>query len=183
VVVGLIGSDVNRAGARGWIQSETGLQADELFFVEADEGFEQVTLSILRKWSAENEDAAVLYAHGKGAYNISCVTADHRRVMTENVVGRWCEAVSALKSHDMVGSFWAGPEHEPQPPYTHFVGNFWWGNASYLAKLPEPATDSRHDAETWPGLGSPRAFEMNSSFSYPQLTAAALRGETYDYVH
>ncbi len=75
LTVGLTGSPARRAQARAWFRA-AGLSEAGPRFVEADAGWEDVTLRALRAWSATADPGTpVLYAHSKGAYNISPVTA------------------------------------------------------------------------------------------------------------
>ena len=165
LTVGLTGSPARRAQARAWFRA-AGLSEAGPRFVEADAGWEDVTLRALRAWSATADPGTpVLYAHSKGAYNISPVTADHRSIMTEAVVGRWRTAVSALAGGwDAAGCFWDG---------SIFTGNFWWATAGYLAGLPDVPCANRYEAENWVGLGRPRAYEM-AGITYAQVLEAAI---------
>jgi hypothetical protein len=138
--------------------------ADTVEFTEADTGYEQVTLRRLREWAATADPLTpVLYAHTKGAHNLSPVTATHREFMTSGTVGRWREAVAALDDHDAAGCFW-----EPHAPLPHFTGNFWWARAGYLAGLPEVPDTDRYAAELWVGQHARSVYEL-ADFSYKTL--------------
>lgn len=179
ITVGLVGSEVNQEGARAWFRAELSDVAP-VDFIGASEGYEQVTLAEIRRRAlAGNDEAAVVYAHGKGAYNISCVTAAHRKFMTKYVIRGWQDALRALDDYDAAGCFWAGPDHAQRPPYSHFVGNFWWARASYIRTLPVPATESRHDAEAWLGLNAPRVHDLFPYIAYPDFTGIYLAGGDY----
>lgn len=137
---------------------------------EADAGFEGVTLNALHAHAHLMPAAEpVLYAHTKGA----TAPGDEfrhrwREGMTAVVVGQWRQCVAALADHDVAGAHWLEPgARYPSAsvsvtvtaPLPHFSGNFWWARAGCLAPLPVPAT-SRYEAETWIGLGSPRAADL-----------------------
>lgn len=162
--VGLIGSPARRRQARLRFSTWPG----PVRFIEADSGFEQVTLRALHAWAlVADPDTPVLYAHTKGAYHVSPVTAAHRKFMTAGVVGRWHDAVAALADHQVAGCFW----DVPAVPYQHFTGNFWWARAGYLAGLPPVPDDDRFAAERWLGMGAPSAFEL-AEFTYREMVEA-----------
>lgn len=164
MIVGLVGHPGRRRAAQKWWRRAN--VADHLEFTEADDGYEQVTLRRLREWAATADPAThVLYAHTKGAYNLSPVTAKHREFMTAGVVGRWREATAALADHDAAGCFW----NNQGPP--QFTGNFWWSRAGYLATLPEVPDTDRYAAELWLGLGDPSACEL-ADFTYEDMVQA-----------
>jgi hypothetical protein len=163
-IVGLVGDPSRRRKAKAWFR-EANLAKSPPEFVEAHTGFEEVTIMALRTWAAGVEsELPVLYAHSKGSYNLSPVTAKHRQIMTDAVVGRWRSAVAALGNHDAAGCFWDGKI---------FTGNFWWASAGYLAALPVVPCTDRYVVETWVGLGNPVAYEM-SDITYPQMAEAIL---------
>jgi hypothetical protein len=162
MVVGLVGTRERRRAARAWWRRADAAETVE--FVEADTGFEQVTLRRLREWVTTAKPLTpVMYAHTKGSYNLSPITATHREFMTSGVVGRWREAVAALEDHDAAGCFW-----EPHAPSPHFTGNFWWANAGYLAGLPEVPDTDRYAAELWMGQQVHSVYEL-ADFSYKDL--------------
>jgi len=167
MVVGLVGArERRRAAAAWWRRADV---ADTVEFVEADTGFEQVTLHRLREWVKTADPLTpVLYAHTKGAYNLSPVTATHREFMTSGVVSRWREATAALEDHDAAGCFW-----EPYAPSPHFTGNFWWARAGYLAGLPEVPDTDRFAAELWMGQHARSVCEM-ADISYKDLVEAII---------
>jgi hypothetical protein len=133
---------------------------------EADEGFEQLTVSAMRRWAMSGEEqAAVLYAHAKGARtDLNGVNAHWRREMTARVVGEWEVCVRLLERHDAVGCGWRNAAEYPDIIFTEgsgvFFGNFWWATRDYLRALPEPGLLNRYDAEGWVGLGHPDAVDM-----------------------
>jgi hypothetical protein len=137
---------------------------------EADAGFQGVTLSALHAHAhcmAPGEP--VLYAHTKGATAPGDELRHRwREGMTAVVVGQWRRCAAALASHDVAGAHWREPPRQlaagraraqGRALLPHFPGNFWWARAGYLATLPVPAAP-RYEAETWIGLGSPRAASV-----------------------
>lgn len=151
LVAGLVGAPVRRREARAWFE-RADLAKHPVQFIEADTGFEEVTLRAVRAWAARADPGTpVLYAHTKGSYNISALTAEHREIMTKAVVGRWHAAIAALEAHDAAGCFWDGHI---------FTGNFWWAKAGYLAGLPDVPCANRYECENWVGLGTPVIWEM-----------------------
>jgi len=157
--VGVVGSEDRRA--------EVGRVVPGEVLVEAESGWEQVTLSVLRDW-VEDHDGRVLYAHTKGAWSQSRLAEVWREKMTRAVVDRWRECVQALDSVDVAGPFWyrsSEPEHKDHGHF--FAGNFWWGRAEYLRTLPAPRLTSRFDAEGWVGLGLPSRIDVAAGERLP----------------
>jgi hypothetical protein len=133
--------------------------------VEADSGFEQVTLAKVREYAQEH-DGGVLYAHTKGAQDVTDFRAKWRRSMTQLVVSDWRINLAHLERFDAVGCHWLtregypGFEQEFPDGVPFFGGNFWIARCDYLRTLPEPSTRSRFDAERWIGLGAPRVLDL-----------------------
>ncbi|SRR6266496_2602807 len=160
-MAGVVGTGTRLRAARKWLES----RGIDVIAVE-DEGYEQVTLSYARSWAATvDPETPVLYAHTKGAYNLSALTRAHREIMSGAVIEQWRDAVEALKDHDVAGVMWT------PAPRPHFTGNFWWARAGYLAGLPELSTANRNEAELWLGLGDPRVHDMRAGFTYLDLVA------------
>lgn len=166
VTVGLVGTPRDRDRARDGITTLfTAAGAAPDSWIEADSGYEQVTLAPLREYSAAHS-GAICYAHTKGAANTSHLTPYWRRSMTRHVIGRWRECVRLLKcGYDTAGCHWLTPERHHQPPLfivtsPFYGGNFWWATTEYLRRLPPPGTASRYDAEGWIGLGHPTAADL-----------------------
>lgn len=132
---------------------------------EADEGFEQVTLSALRAWAlTDTAPAIVLYAHAKGArHDLRGTNSAWRQEMTSRLVGEWRTIQLLLERHEAVGCCWRNRDEFPQmglPGSGIFAGNFWWATRDYLRKLPEPGTSVPGEAEAWIGLGHPDVVDM-----------------------
>jgi hypothetical protein len=179
IVIGLVGEAGDRERARQLIELQLaaeGLAAPRMW-VQAEEGFEQLTLAVVRESArAAAADYPVLYCHTKGARNDSEVNTAWRRSMTARVVGGWRQCVGLLGDHDTVGCHWITPQDEcPYPDQTvdtpFYGGNFWWARSSYLATLPEPWQAERHDAEAWIGLGAPRACDLLPGWPSTKLFA------------
>lgn len=172
ITVGLVGSRLDRAIARERIGSLLAeLPNSTLDWAEADQGYEQVTLALLRSWvHAARGDQAVLYAHTKGAHNQSEMNAEWRRSMTRHVVGDWRTCVSLLRDYDTIGCHWLTPSLYPHVVGTpYYGGNFWWARASYLRRLPPLEQQDRHAAEGWIGLGDPYAYDLFPGWPSMQL--------------
>ena len=112
---------------------------------QADEGWEQVTLSGVRElaryaWAGDQ----ILYAHTKGAANISEINTAWRKSMSYWNVVKWRDAAGHLSVADTAGCHWI-------PEGRFFGGNYWWAQAEYLATLPPPDYASRYMAEVWIG--------------------------------
>ena len=132
--------------------------------VQADEGFEQVTLGAMHQWAKEADPGTpVYYAHTKGALQDTPGNARWRRAMDDVLLGGWEGCVKSLHDYDAAGMHWL--THDDWPEFIGsgtpiFGGNFWWANAGYLAKLEPAGLRSRWDAEAWVGSGSPRVLNL-----------------------
>jgi hypothetical protein len=162
VRIGLVGGQPERIGVMQFLRTACP-QSD--IVVQADEGFEMVTIDAMHKACQEELDpfTPVLYAHTKGALNRGPYADKFRRSMTKHVVGGWRECVKSLHSYDATGCHWLTHEQFPQyidPRRPMFGGNFWWAKAVYLAGLPPVEYVSRWSAEGWMGQGFPNVADL-----------------------
>ena len=169
VFLGLIGDPL-------WCASARGVFPEAQVAVEADSGFEQVTLAKVREYALDHPDNAVLYCHSKGSADATEFRKAWRRSMTRRVVSDWRANLAHLDRFDAVGchwltaeqfSSWAPLEFPDGTPF--FGGNFWMARCDYLRTLPEPSTRSRFDAERWIGLGDPRVLELRPGWPAANL--------------
>ena len=168
IVIGLVGPEHDRQMAREMIGMHLWARglADPIKWIEADSGWEQVTLQQIHvDLSSIPGELAVLYAHTKGAMDNSEWNEVWRRSMTRRVVSDWRSCVAMLGDYQTVGCHWLTPERDHDPPKRPITtpmygGNFWWARASYLRELPPLGTDYRHQAEEWVGLGNPKARDL-----------------------
>ena len=119
---------------------------------EANEGWEQVTLSALRQ---DAKGDAILYAHSKGAAFPSDWNDAWRRSLILSVVSEWRENLAMLETYDAVGCHWLTTAMtQPGMPqkFNFFGGNFWLARISVIRALPEPPVVLRFDAEAWLGM-------------------------------
>jgi hypothetical protein len=170
MTVGLVGDDRDRDAARQRITMlcTSWDLPQPVNWVEADDGWEQVTLDQVYKDVQEIPgEYAVLYAHTKGAHGDTDGNAAWRRSMTRHVVHGWEECVAHLDTVQAVGCHWISNDHVPEnPPF--FGGNFWWARASYLRTLPPPDNESRWHAELWVGQGHPVVWDFKPGWpDYP----------------
>jgi hypothetical protein len=170
VYLGLVGAELWRGAASDVFEP----LLDVRVAVEADSGFEQVTLAAVRRYAMEH-DGAVCYAHTKGAADVSDFRAKWRRSMTRLLISDWRGNLAHLEEFDAVGSHWLTPEHFPGfesefgEGIPFFGGNFWMARCDYLRGLPEPSERSRFDAERWIGLGNPRVHDLNPGWPAANL--------------
>ena len=126
---------------------------------------ETETLISLRDFCRENLEYKVLYFHTKGVSKESINAESWRLMMEYFVIDRWRECVEYLNEYDAVGSnlkilgptTWSdGRQSWDKAGTQHFVGNFWWANASYVNKLDDKflKSDYRLDREFWIGSGN-----------------------------
>lgn len=157
VTVGVIGSEKNRDKAIGHIF--TGCPRVH-HWVEAEKGWEQVTLQRLRDDLSTGHNDRILYAHTKGAYDPKPLNIEWRRAMTRLLVNGWENCLDLLGEYDAVGCHWLGPWDGHEHPNGFFGGNYWWANPSYLRTLPPLGTGTRWDAEWWIGVNNPRIHDL-----------------------
>ena len=156
IYLGVVGSRENRRKVKRALRHDV--------VVEADEGWEQVTLNKLRDF-CQTDDGAVLYAHTKGAWSRDELARQWRVSMTHDVVTRWRECVHGLEKVQAAGPFWLRSDMPEHSGHGHFFGgNFWWARSAYVAALPPLKTDHRHQAEGWVGLGKPSVKIMREGF-------------------
>jgi hypothetical protein len=155
ITLGLVGPADARQQVRRTFEHVFPLHA----VIEADEGWEQVTLNAIP--GMLEADGAVLYAHTKGAGHPNRHQERWRQAMTFQVVRHWQAALAHLADHAVVGCHWL----EPGNPLIHVpgpmpAGNFWMATCAYLRKLPVCGQAARHDAELWIGQGAPSVFDL-----------------------
>jgi hypothetical protein len=141
--VGLVGSDRNRAAVRDFLNVHA-IEWREI--ASSEEGWEQVTLSVLARESHRLE-GYVFYAHTKGASAPSRFNTAWRQRMTYHTVMRWREALLSLETNHAYGCHWMQLKGN-----WLFGGNFWWTRMCHLRLLPPPGVHSRWSAEGWIGL-------------------------------
>ena len=126
---------------------------------------ETETLLDLKNFSQKNLDYRILYFHTKGVSKGTLIANAWRLMMEYFVIDKWKECVNYMNDYDCVGSnlkilgptTWSdGTETWEKVGTQHFVGNFWWSNASYGRQLSDDFLRSnfRLDREFWIGTGN-----------------------------
>jgi len=112
--------------------------------------FEFVTLELLRDFCIENPDNNVCYLHlkGLGSNNGNECLNDWRKYMLYFLLTKIDNVLDSLKHNVSCGV------DLRSEPTLHYSGNFWWGNTSYIATLPEVRNlpliiSERHKCEFW----------------------------------
>jgi hypothetical protein len=173
IKIGLVGDVSDRRAAKEMLRSW-----DCETVIEADAGFEEVTLRELHRHAQMlPADTPVLYAHNKGAFHNHAENKAWRHEMTDYLVRRWAERVAELGEYDVTAWRWL-PEGTIDPrgnPITGpmAAGNFWWARAGYLKALPllpeKLIVDNRHEAEVWLGICDPQAKGEVNQDSWPTV--------------
>lgn len=141
------------------VPSNTIIQRNENTLEETE------TLMSLKDFCKDNQDYKILYLHTKGVTKESLNGESWRLMMEYFVIDRWKECVENLNDCDVVGSnlkilgptTWSdGRQSWEKAGTQHFVGNFWWVNASYINQLDDKflTSDFRLDREFWIGTGN-----------------------------
>lgn len=167
VRVGIVGGLSERAGVMKWLREAWPSSTVE---VQADEGYEQVTIDAMHAWSREADPhTPVYYAHTKGAFQDTPMNTRWRASMDGLLLGNWEKCVTALHSYDAIGLHWLTHREWPEkidPRKPMFGGNFWWATAGYMAKLSrvtgtqEFPPVNRWEAEGWLGQGFPKVLNL-----------------------
>jgi hypothetical protein len=175
VFLGLVGDPETRAAARSLFPYEIA--------VEADAGFEEVTINALRLAVRQLPGTTpVLYSHNKGSFHQLAENHAWRRAMDDHLVLGWQARVRELLTHDVSVWHWleAGsfPPEKPQLALGADIagGNFWWARADYLKGLPvlpSLSEDNRISAEVW--LGTDKPAVACASREWPRLNLAYQR--------
>jgi hypothetical protein len=142
---------------------------------------ETETLMSLRDFCKQNPDYKVLYFHTKGVSKESMNAESWRLMMEYFVIDRWKECVEYLNDYDVVGSnlkvlgptTWSdGTQTWEKAGTQHFVGNFWWANASYVNTLDDEflKSDFRLDREFWIGTGDGKMKSLYQPEDYEPYT-------------
>jgi hypothetical protein len=118
--------------------------------------FELPTINILWNYAKLNSNTKILYLHTKGIGKpINDCIEDWTEYMLYFCVEKWKECIGLLDTNDTVGVDLL------EEPLLHYSGNFWWANANYLKKLPNPhefknlekypnpLNSVRHNQEFW----------------------------------
>jgi SAM-dependent methyltransferase len=107
------------------------------------------TLNYMREvLSSSPKNAKVLYLHTKGVTHSKPNFTAWRKYMTYFNVEQMNKCIAALNDNDTCG---VDLRHGP---VTHYSGNFWWANSSYLLTLKNVnelphVISHRHKAEFW----------------------------------
>ena len=156
--LGIVGSRENRRKVKRALRHQV--------VVEADEGWEQVTLNAVHDF-AQIDSGAIFYAHTKGAWSNSELARQWRVSMTYDTVTRWQECVKALTMVEAAGPYWLKswePEHVDHDFF--FAGNFWWARSDYIRTLSPVSVSNRYQAEGWIGLNKPTVKNMRDGYSF-----------------
>ena len=157
IYLGVVGSRENRRKVKRALR--------HYVTVEADEGWEQVTLNKLRDF-CQTDDGAVLYAHTKGAWSQTELAGVWRVSMTHDVVTRWRECVQAINSVQATGPHWLRSDMPEHSEHGHFfAGNFWWARSDYIRTLAPVSVSNRYQAEGWIGLEKPSVKIMREGLA------------------
>ena len=116
-----------------------------------------------------NEKYGILYLHTKGVTTPDnlCID-DWRQYMTYFNVNQYQKCFDMLDEYDSCGVDLVSE------PATHYSGNFWWANSSYIKQLPTideikfpkipPILSIRHNCEFWIGMGNGKLKSLWNSY-------------------
>ena len=140
------------------------------------------TLNSLWDFCNENPDYKVLYIHSKGVTHLNNVHCEYTtnawRIYLEYfVINKWEECAQDLNEYDCVGTEWKdysllqdqNTQEYVKESNSHYAGNFWWANASYIQKLDldyiynEKDERGRYRSEFWIGTKNPNYKSYHNS--------------------
>jgi hypothetical protein len=140
------------------------------------------TLNSLWDFCNENPDYKVLYIHSKGVTHLNNVHCEYTtnawRIYLEYfVINKWEECAQDLNEYDCAGTEWKdysllqdqNTQEYVKEPNSHYAGNFWWANASYIQKLDldyiynEKDERGRYRSEFWIGTKNPNYKSYHNS--------------------
>jgi len=156
--IGIVGSDVNREKIKELLLSRTNEIPIEIV-VEAEKGYEQVTLEKLHE-HAKSHEGYYFYAHSKSAAYAHRSNECWMKTMEYYNISNWTESVYRLRSYDATGCFWLTHKQHPNlihwfntEPNTNsfFGGNYWWATSEVIRELPLLDHSNRYLAEQWIG--------------------------------
>jgi hypothetical protein len=138
---------------------------------------ETETLIAVKDFAYQNKDYKILYFHTKGVSKGTLIANSWRLMMEYFVIDKWKECVEYLNEYDAVGSnvkilgptTWSdGSQTWEKLGTKHFVGNFWWANASYINQLDNTFLESnfRLDREFWIGSGGGKMKSLYQPENY-----------------
>ena len=140
------------------------------------------TLNSLWDFCNENPDYKVLYFHSKGVTHLNNVHCEYTtnawRIYLEYfVITKWEDCVEDLNEYECVGTEWKdysllqdqNTQEYVKESNSHYAGNFWWANASYIQKLDldylytEKDKKERYRSEFWIGTKNPNYKSYHNS--------------------
>lgn len=122
--------------------------------------YERRCLEMMRE-HAEKDTFKVLYIHSKGVSKNTIhqkYIKDWVELMTYYNIDNYQSCLNLLNEYDTCGVNLCNPDKCMYPhsysDCTHYSGNFWWANSTYIKKLPEKIAPRYLDPEFWIGQGS-----------------------------
>jgi hypothetical protein len=136
---------------------------------------------------------ATFYSHVKGITTAGSTTGaiKWRRVMTDNLLGRWGDAMGHLQRHPFVGThkmIWPAGQASPFPTRltpTHswmHAGTFWWFRHDQVASRyrPEAIAADRYGVEAFPAQMLPHESAYSMWQPWEESEAAWPQSNPYD---
>lgn len=133
---------------------------------------ERDTMLDLYEFCVKNPDYKVMYMHTKGLTWFHspeyAACSAWRDYLERFVIDTWKVCVEKLDSHDTAGTEMSvgAPHGVKVEGLLHYSGNFWWANASYIAKLNKNYLDDapygRFNSEFFVGTGNPEYFNFTN---------------------
>lgn len=151
-------------GINGGIFGESGNPRIKVKFNQNLDMEESDTLRDLAFFAYQNPNYKILYMHTKGVSNYSRNTNDWRNMMNYFCIENWRDCIKLLNQYDAVGCNLQN-YNDNGIDRSHFSGNFWWANASYINQLDMSCLESnnRFSREFWIGTGNGDLHELHNS--------------------
>jgi hypothetical protein len=183
-----VDAEMDTEAAREQVQAA--LQPDQVAIVPNDPTLREAATfrSLLESILSGSPTEATFYAHTKAITTAddACGAAKWRRAMTDNLLGRWDDAMGHLQRFAIVGThkmIWPIGQASPFPtrltpayPWMH-AGTFWWFRHDQVAAKyrPELIVPDRYGVEAFPAQMFPhhQAYSMfqpweESEAAWPQ---------------
>ena len=193
IVAVAVDAEMDAEAARDQVQAT--LQPDQIIIAPNDPMLREAATfrSLLESILSDSPTEATFYSHVKGITTAGSTTGamKWRRVMTDNLLGRWGDAMGHLQRHPFVGThkmIWPAGQSSPFPtrltpayPWMH-AGTFWWFRHDQVASRyrPELIAADRYGVEAFPAQMFPHGMAYSMWQPWGEDESAWPQSNPYD---